>query len=88
MGSSTDQKSSIAAAPRHRVRLNIWLVAVAVAASMLEASVAAGAGPTVPLVVGLTTVTATHDNGLDYQMYRSVIAADDRAVTFLLHRAG
>lgn len=88
MSSSTDRQPRLAADNKRRgPRLKPLLVVSAGLALVAQIGMAAGAGPVIPLVVGLTMVSATHDNGLDYQVYRSVIAADDQAVTFLLHRA-
>ena len=42
--------------------------------------------PHIPLEVGLTVVTASQDHGLDYEVMRRVVAADDAAVTFVLRR--
>lgn len=42
--------------------------------------------PRIPLEPGLMVVTATHDRGVDYEVFRTVTAADDNAVTFELRR--
>lgn len=47
---------------------------------------AAQEAPVIPLEVGLVVVSATHDRGQDYEVFRTVTAADDANVTFELHR--
>ena len=41
--------------------------------------------PIIPLVVGLKTIAVINQDGIDYQGFRSVVAADDTSVTFALH---
>ena len=41
--------------------------------------------PTIPLAVGLKTIAVINHDGIDYQGFRSVVAADDTSVTFALH---
>lgn len=43
--------------------------------------------PNIPLEVGLVVVSVTHDRGEDYEVLRTVTAADAATVTFELHRA-
>lgn len=50
------------------------------------AAIAGDAAPNIPLEVGLMVTSATEDHGLDYEVLRSVVAADDTAVTFVLRR--
>lgn len=42
--------------------------------------------PEILLDVGLTTVAVISDNGIDYEVFRTVVAADAEAVTFALRR--
>lgn len=72
-----------------RCRVFACLILLAALQMLLSLPSMAEAGnvvPRIPLEVGLMVVSATVDHGLDYEVFRTVVAADDDAVTFVLRR--
>jgi outer membrane protein OmpA-like peptidoglycan-associated protein len=62
------------------------LLAFIAAAMQFGGAHAAGEVPHIPLDVGLMIVSTTHAKGQDYEVFSSLVAADEKSVTFELRR--
>lgn len=75
--------------PKHRTVGAVVLALLLCVGALAVPTGTAVAGDPTPIIlleVGLIVVSATEDHGLDYEVLRSIVAADDTAVTFVLRR--